>query len=263
MTERRPRSVVVTGGGRGIGAALARAYAAPGVTLLLIGRDRDGLTAVATDCMARGATAKIAALDVTDHASLAATLIGFDADFPVDVLIANAGVSGGLEPGRRAETFETAQRQLRVNLEGAVATVTPLIEPMRARRSGRIVLMSSLAALQPIGDTAAYSASKAGILVWGQALGDFLAPDGVGVSVVCPGFVTSDMSQRYGGPKPFEMSADAAAELIRRKVARGKELIAFPWPMVAAIRLGRLLPRPLLRKILARVPVEIAPDRHA
>jgi short-subunit dehydrogenase len=255
-----PKSIVVTGGGRGIGAALARAYASPGATLLLIGRDATALEAVASECRARGASVDTASIDVSDAAALEAALLAFDARRPVDVLIANAGVSGGLEDGRRMETFASAQRQIRVNLEGAVATVTPLIEPMRARKKGRIVLMSSLAALQPIGDTAAYSASKAGILAWGEALGDFLAPDGVSVTVVCPGFVTSDMSARYLGPKPFEMSADAAAALIRRRVERGTALVAFPWQMVAAIRVGRMLPRRLLRLILGRVPVTIADD---
>lgn len=255
-----PRSIVVTGGGRGIGSALARVYAGPGATLLLIGRDAAALETVAAECRARGAAVETASVDVGDAVALEKTLLAFDAAHPVDLVIANAGVSGGLEPDRRMESFATAQRQLRVNLEGAIATVTPLIEPMRARKSGRIVLMSSLAALQPIGDTAAYSASKAGILAWGEALGDFLAPDNVGVSVVCPGFVTSDMSARVSGPKPFEMSADAAAALIRRRVDSGAELIAFPWQMVAAIRVGRLLPRRLLRLILSRQPVVIADD---
>jgi short-subunit dehydrogenase len=256
-----PQSIVVTGAGRGIGAALARAYAGPGVALLLIGRDAARLDAVAGDCRALGASVETAPVDVTEPDTLARALRAFDEARPVDLLIANAGVSGGLEPGRRFETFTTAQRQLRINLEGAIATVTPLVEPMRARRRGQIALMSSLAALQPVGDTAAYSASKAGILAWGEALGDFLAPDGVRVSVICPGFVTSDMSARYGGPKPFEMSAADAAALIRRKLAAGKPLIAFPWQMVAAIRAGRALPRGLRRLVLARVPVEIAPDR--
>ncbi len=262
MIQASPQSVVVTGGGRGIGAALARAYAAPGVTLLLIGRDAERLAGTAAECRAQGAAVETAAVDVVDAEGLARVLLAFDAAHPVDLLIANAGVSGGLQDDRRMETFQSAQRQIRVNLEGAVATATPLIEPMRARRRGQIVLMSSLAALQPIGDTAAYSASKAGILVWGEALADFLAADGVGVSVVCPGFVTSDMSARYLGPKPFEMSADDAAALIRRRLARGHELIAFPWQMVAAIRVGRLLPRRLLRYILGRVPVTIAADKY-
>lgn len=228
--------------------------------MLLIGRDADRLDAVAAECAARGAAPETASIDVTDTETLGRALLAFDRAHPVDLVIANAGVSGGLEPGRRSETFETTRRQLRINLEGAAATVIPLIEPMRARKSGRIALMSSLAALQPVGDTPAYSASKAGVLAWGEALGDFLAPDGITVSVICPGFVTSDMSARYLGPKPFEMSADKAAALIRRKIARGKAVIAFPWQVVAAIRVGRVLPKAIRRMILARVPVEIAPD---
>ena len=263
MSRKEPRSIVITGAGRGIGAALARVYAGPGATLLLIGRDAGRLGEVAAECRAKGATVETASIDVTETDALAAALLAFDAAHPVDLLIANAGVSGGLEAGRRAESFETARRQLRINLEGAIATATPLIEPMRARKGGQIALMSSLAALQPIGDTPAYSASKAGILVWGEALGDFLAPDGVGVSVICPGFVTSDMSARYGGPKPFEMSADEAAALIRRKLAKGCAVIAFPWQVLAAIRFGRIVPRALRRFFLSRVPVEIAPDPHA
>lgn len=258
-----PRSIVITGAGRGIGAALAREYAAPGATLLLIGRDASRLDAVATECRAKGAAVETAAVDVTEAEPLGGAILAFDRAHPIDLLVANAGVSGGLGPGRKAESFATAQRQLRINLEGAVATATPLIEPMRARRRGRIALMSSLAALQPIGDTPAYSASKAGVIAWGEALGDFLAPSGVGVSVICPGFVTSDMSARYGGPKPFEMSAEEAAALIRRRLARGDELIAFPWQVVAAIRLGRMLPRALRRMVLGRVPVDIAPDKYA
>lgn len=263
MSGLQPKSIVVTGAGRGIGAALARVYAAPGVSMLLIGRDGARLKDVAAACEAKGAQVQVASIDVTDAPALEAALLAFDRANPVDVLIANAGVSGGLEPGRGFETFATAQRQLRINLEGAVATVTPLVEPMRARKRGRIAVMSSLAALQPVGDTAAYSASKAGVLAWGEALGDFLAPDGISVSVICPGFVTSDMSQRYLGPKPFEMSADDAAKLIRRKVDRGAAVIAFPWQIVAAIRAGRVLPRFVRRIFLSRVPVEIAPDPNA
>ncbi|RXF68531.1 SDR family NAD(P)-dependent oxidoreductase [Hansschlegelia zhihuaiae] len=262
MSVQNPRSVVVTGAGRGIGAALARAYAAQGVAMLLVGRDAGRLEGIAAECAARGAAVETAAVDVTEVERLAAALVAFDAAHAVDLVIANAGVSGGLEPQRRFETFATAQRQLRINLEGAIATVAPLVEPMRARKRGQIALMSSLAALQPVGDTAAYSASKAGILAWGEALGDFLAGDGIAVSVICPGFVTSDMSARYGGPKPFEMSADDAAALIRRKLAAQKPVIAFPWQMVAAIRVGRILPRAVRRMILGRVPVDIAPDRH-
>src|SRR5690606_12747988 len=113
-----------------------------------------------------------------------------------DILVANAGISGGRRPDGSLEDRETAVRQLRVNLEGAVNTVHALLPQMQERRSGRIVLMSSLSALRALPDAPAYSASKAGLLTYGQALRGSLRGRGVGVTVVCPGFVTSPMSRR-------------------------------------------------------------------
>ncbi|MCL5777704.1 SDR family NAD(P)-dependent oxidoreductase [Limibaculum sp. FT325] len=236
------RSVVLTGASGGIGRALAVELAAPGVAMLLTGRDADRLASAAEAARARGAEVEAAALDVTDAAALAAALAAFDAAHPVDLVIANAGISSGRPPGMAAEPPGAMRRLVEINLMGAVHTVEPLIPAMVARRCGRIALMGSLAGLRPLPDMPAYSATKAALRAWGTSLRGALAPHGVGVTVISPGFVTTPMAQRHRGLKPFEMDAARAARIIGRGLARGRPLITFPLPLAALIWLGNRLP---------------------
>lgn len=260
MTERAPGAVVLTGASSGIGAALALAYAEPGRALGLIARNKERLAATASACEARGAQVSLASLDVTEAVALAAWIRDFDAANPVEILIANAGISGGRAPDGRLETLETAVRQLRINLEGAVNTVDAVLEPMRRRGHGRLVLMSSLSGLRALPDAPAYSASKSGLLGYGAALRGSLRPEGISVTVVCPGFVTSPMSQRYLGARPGEVSAERAARIIRRGVDRGKARIVFPRHLGVAIRASHLLPTVWSDAIMRRFGFRIAPE---
>ena len=252
VTAPQATAVVVTGASHGLGAALALHDAAPGVALALIGRNSARLEEVAAACRQRGAVVEAAAIDVRDGARLGDFLRGFDARHPVAVVIANAGVEGSLAPGRASEPEAAVLAQLRINLEGAIATVSPLIEPMRARRAGRIVLISSLAALMPLADQPAYSASKAGLMAWGEALLAWLRPQGIRVTIVCPGYIATGMSDRYRGARPFQWSAERAARHIAAGAARGRAMVAFPWPLVWLIRLGRLAPRPVRAAFIDR-----------
>jgi short-subunit dehydrogenase len=118
---------------------------------------------------------------------------------------------------------------------------------MRERRRGRIVFLSSIAALAPLPDAAAYSASKAALLAYGLAMRERLRDDGIRVNVVCPGFVTTPMAADYLGWKPFEISPEDAAQRIVRGLARDRAVIAFPWPLVFAARLQQMLPERLRR----------------
>lgn len=262
MTPRPPAfaRIVLTGASGGLGAALALRLAGPGVALLLSGRDAERLSAAAAAARARGATVETAQVCVTDAAAMAAALGAFDAGGPVDLVIANAGVSSGLGPGRAPELPAAARRVVAVNLIGAMNTVEPLLPAMIARGRGRIALVSSMAALRPHPDLPAYSASKAGLRAWGTALRGWLAPQGVGVTVICPGFVTTPMSARHCGWKPFETPADRAAALIARGLARGRPLIAFPWPLALLSWLDMRLP-PALSDWAARgFAAEVRPD---
>jgi short-subunit dehydrogenase len=243
-------SAVITGASSGLGAVLARAYAAPGVALGLVARDQARLVAVAEACRGAGATVEKAAIDVADRAPLEAWLAAFDRAHPVDLVIANAGISAGPEPGRVGEDIDTTARQIAVNLLGAVHTVAPLVPAMAARGRGRIVLIASLAAYRGLPYSPGYSASKAGLRAYGEALRAQLEPFGIGVTVVCPGFFTSPMTDRWEGPTPFLISGEQAARKVKRGIDRGRRRVSFPWPMALGMRLSDMLPAALGDRIV-------------
>jgi NADP-dependent 3-hydroxy acid dehydrogenase YdfG len=210
------RSVVLTGASGGIGRALAEALAGPGVTMLLMGRDAARLAVVAEEAGRRGATVEVAGVDSRDDDAMATAILSFDSRHPVDLLIANAGVSAGLSPGRMPEAAGVSRRLMEVNYAGVLNTVEPMLPRLIARRGGQVVLVSSLAALRPQPDLPSYSATKMAVRGYGIALRGWLKAYGVGVTMVYPGFVTSPMSARHRGAKPFEMPAGQAARIIVR-----------------------------------------------
>jgi short-subunit dehydrogenase len=132
--------------------------------------------------------------------------------------------------------------------------VLPALARMRARRNGQIAIMSSLAAFRGFPGAPAYSASKAAVRAWGEALRGRHARDGVAISVICPGFVISRMTADNPFPMPMLMSAERAARIIRRGLARDRGRIAFPWPMYALVRLVATLPDRLIDPLMRRLP---------
>jgi NADP-dependent 3-hydroxy acid dehydrogenase YdfG len=254
------RRAVVTGASGGIGAALAARLAAPGAALLLTGRDGARLDAAAAAARARGAAVETARLDVTDAAAVEAALAAFEAGGPVDLVVANAGVSAGLGPGRTPEDRAASRRVWAVNGLGMLNTVEPLLPAMLSRGSGTVAIMSSLAALRPLPDMPSYSATKAAARAYGESLRGWLGPRGVRVCVICPGFVTSAMSRRHRGFKPFEIGADRAADVIARGLARGAPLITFPGALALLCWLDQRLPPGLSDRFAGGFAAEIAPD---
>jgi NADP-dependent 3-hydroxy acid dehydrogenase YdfG len=236
------RRIVLTGATGGIGRALAGELAGPGVGLLLLGRDADRLAAVAGEAGARGATVSTKVVDSRDGEAMAAAILAYDDAGPVDLVIANAGVSAGRSPGRRPEAAGVSRRLMEVNHGGVLNTVEPLLPRMQARRAGRIAIVSSLAALRPQPDLPSYSATKMAVRGYGVALRGWLKEYGVGVTMIYPGFVTSPMSIRHKGSKPFEISAAEASRIIVRGLARGRPTIAFPRLLALGCVLNMLLP---------------------
>lgn len=247
-----PRSILITGATRGIGAALAREFAAEGVFLALTGRDPHRLAEVAADCRAAGAEVDVRPIDILDRASLADWIAGVDDDHPLDLVIANAGISAGTS--RSAEEFGKVREIFATNVDGVINTLIPVVPRMRARGRGQVAIVSSIAGFRGIPGTAAYCASKAAVKVYGEGLRGQLWEDGVAINVVCPGYVVSDMTAVNQFPMPFLMPADRAARIIRRGLARNKARIVFPWPMHFAVWLMSTLPPAWTDAIMRRLP---------
>jgi short-subunit dehydrogenase len=252
LTPQNPRHVLITGGSSGIGAALAALYAAKGIRLSLHGRNRERLTHVAAMATAAGADVTIWVGDVTDAAMMAAWVQDCDQHQPIDLMIANAGISAGTRRG--GESAVQARAVFTTNVIGVINSVSPAISLMIGRRRGQIAIVSSLASFRGLAGAPSYGASKAAVRLYGEALRSEMAPHNVAVSVVCPGFVKTPMTAVNRFPMPFVMNADHAARIIRNGLARNRSRIAFPWPMYALVWLLQALPPALVDLIVARLP---------
>lgn len=233
---------------------MALDYAGPGIRLGLTGRNLERLEGVAEACRTKGATVVTKALAVDDRDAMADWLLAFDQDRPVDLVIANAGISGGTGSTPEGETDSQTRAIFAVNLAGVINTVMPLLGPMRQRGKGQIAIMASLAGFVGFPSAPAYCGSKAAVRVWGEGLRPWLAEDGIGVSVICPGYVRSRITDQNDFPMPFFMEAEKASRIIRAGLAANKARIAFPWPMVAVVRLLAMLPPAWLEPIMRRLP---------
>lgn len=219
-------NLLITGASSGIGAALAREYAASGVTLHLLARNSERLQAVANDCRSKGATVRTAIIDVTDKDAMHAYIEQADAQTPLNLVIANAGISAGT--GGTQEPPAQVENIFNVNVNGVLNTVQPAAARMVVRKAGHIAIISSLAGMRALPSCPAYSASKAAVRYYGDALRGALHADGVMVSVICPGYIHTPMTAVNDFWMPFVMSAERAARLIRCGLNRRKRRIAFP-----------------------------------
>ncbi|CDK99095.1 putative Short-chain dehydrogenase/reductase SDR family protein [Magnetospirillum gryphiswaldense MSR-1 v2] len=251
--SRRPQAILITGASSGLGQALALAYAGPGITLFLSGRDRQRLHDVADACRARKAVVHALVINVTQAVPMATWIKECDGIRPLDLVIANAGISAGTGDGG-GESADQARTIFAVNVDGVMNTVFPAIDIMRGRRHGQIAIMASLAGYRGLPGAPSYCASKAAVKAWGEGLRGLLARDGVRVSVICPGFVTTRMTAVNTFKMPFLMDADRAARIMVKGLARNRGRIAFPWPMAFGAWLSAALPDRLMGWIGARMP---------
>jgi short-subunit dehydrogenase len=249
---RDPRAILITGASSGLGAALAIAYAKAGVTLALSGRDAGRLARTAETCRLQGASVHSAIVDVADTDAIARWIAEIDDAHPLDLVIANAGISGGTGSG--GESDEQTREIFKINVDGVVNTALPALTRMAARGKGQVAIMSSLAGFRGLPGAPAYCASKAAVRIWGEALRGEYASRGVHVNVICPGYVETPMTSVNKFPMPFLMPPDRAAQIMKRGLARNKARIAYPWPMYALVRLIAALPQAVMDPLVARLP---------
>lgn len=248
--NRVPSAILITGATSGMGRALAINYAARGVVLCLQGRDEIRMDTLAIICRARGAIVETALFDVRDRERLVAWVRETEARHALDLVAICAGININIGPEGAGEKWDEVEALININITAAMATVDAIVPSMRARRTGQIALFSSLAAYHGLPITPAYSASKAAMRAYGQALRGWLAPSGVWVNVIMPGFVDSHMCGEFPGAKPFRWTAERAAKHIARALSHNVANVSFPFPLNFGSWYLSTLPQVIAEKLI-------------
>jgi NAD(P)-dependent dehydrogenase (short-subunit alcohol dehydrogenase family) len=242
--------IAITGASSGLGRALAIAYAHPGATLHLCGRDAGRLAEVAATCRSLGADVTETLADVTDRQAVESWINGCGR---LDLVIANAGISAGPGAGNM-ESPAQIQAIFATNVYGVFNTASPAIAAMQGQAlgpngdRGRIVIVGSIAGLIALPTTPSYSAAKAAIDFWVRATEPNLAKEGIALTLVRPGFIRTPMTARNPYRMPGLMDSDRAAAIIRAGLAAGRPRITFPYWFSLLARFGNMMPKSIFNR---------------
>ena len=232
-------NVFLTGASSGLGEALARHYAREGAVLGLVARRGEVVEKLAASL---GTPCEVFAADVRDVAAMREAGREFIARRGVpDVVIANAGISIGNLTNEPSDV-EVFREILDTNVLGMVNTFQPFVEAMRARGSGKLVGIASVAGIRGLPGATGYSASKAAAIRYLEGLRVELKRSGVKVVTIMPGYVATAMTAKNPYRMPFIITADDAARRFARVIASGKRQAIVPWPMAIVGRLLHVLP---------------------
>ncbi len=246
------KNIVITGATSGLGKALAIAYAAHGVRLFLFGRNASAMEEISKLCQARGAVVQWCIADVRDKEAMERHLNEITTQCEVDLVIANAGISASTAQG--LESAEQTRQVFATNLDGVLNTLLPLIPVMKQAKGGQIAIVSSLASYVPLPSCPAYSASKAAVRFYAEALRGVLAPYNVGVTAITPGYIKTPLTDVNTFPMPFLMSAEKAADIIKTRLRSNPCRIAFPFALYAVITLLGMLPKWMVEIVVNKLP---------
>jgi short-subunit dehydrogenase len=237
--------VFITGASSGIGQALAARFYDAGFDLALVARRTAEIESWARDRQISDDRYRIYSADVAQTDSIVAAGIACITQQGVpDVVIANAGISIGIDTAERSD-LEVLARTFATNNIGLAATFHPFVAAMVQRGSGRLVGIGSVAAIRGLPGHGAYCASKAGVVAYCESLRGELRASGVKVVTVCPGYIDTPLTQgnRYG--MPFLMEANEFADQAFRTIQSGISYRVIPWQMGVIAKLMRLLPNAL------------------
>src|SRR5262245_3849803 len=247
------KRVLITGGGHGLGRALAHRFAAAGASVVVTDRDPGRAEAVASEL---GAAAY--PLDVTDAGQVASVRERVLADRgPIDVLVNNAGVVFGGEFGQIP--LDRHRATVDVNLTGVLIVTHAFLGDLAARPAAHVVNVASASAIVPLPLAASYAATKAAVLAFSDSLREELRLAGrrhVGVTAVCPSYIDTGM---FAGARPARLtwllSADAVAAASVRAVERGRGFVLLPWTARLLYAVGGVLPRAAYHRLCGRLGV--------
>ena len=244
-------AVFITGASSGIGRAFAQHYAQAGHTLGLVARRSERLNEL---CAQIPGHHHAYSLDVTDRAALHQAAHDFQqAVGEVDTVIACAGVSAGTLT-QCQEDFAVFEYLFAVNVFSTMATFEPFIESMRRAGTGTLVGISSVAGVRGLPGAGAYSASKAAVTTYCESLRVELAPQGISVVTLAPGYVVSEMTAQNPYRMPFLLPAETFVRRAARAIDAKRRYTVIPWQMGVISRLMRILPNALYDRLAVNAP---------
>jgi len=244
-------AVFITGASSGLGAALAKQYAAQGHTLGLLARRRDRLHEIASSLPGRH---YLYVVDVQDRDELHAAAYNFIEQVgEVDVVIACAGISAGTLT-EEADDFAVFKAIFETNVMATVSTFEPFVPQMIKRRAGTLVGIASVAGVRGLPGAGAYSASKSAVTTYCESLRLELKPHNVGVVTIAPGFIRTEMTEKNPYHMPFLMDAEVFATKALAAIQQKKSYVVIPWQMGVVGKLLRLLPNWLYDRLAVNGP---------
>jgi short-subunit dehydrogenase len=263
-----PTTVLITGASSGIGAGLAREFVRRGLRVVLVARRAEQLEALAKELRAAGGQASAHRGDVTVDGDIARVVAELGAQGVVpDIVVANAGF--GVAGNVQRLTLADYQRQIDTNVYGVLRTLYETLDALRAKR-GRFVIMGSVAGYISISGSSAYAMSKFAVRALAEALHGDLRGAGVGVTLVSPGYVDSDIRRvdNRGGLHPhvedpipgwLRMKTEVAARIMARGILRGRKEVVVTFHARVIIAFTQHL-RGLARFLLSRGAVPARPE---
>ena len=261
----KDKTVLITGGSRGLGLVLARQFAREGARLVICARDEEELERARMDLEKRGTEVMVAPCDVTNWQEVVDMVVAIDRRFgPIDVLVNNAGVIqvGPLE----VMTHDDFELAMQAHFWAPLNTIMAVLPSMRQRKSGRIVNISSIGGKVSVPHLVPYSASKFALVGLSKGLRAELAKDGIVVTTICPGLMRtgSPRNADFKGKHRFEyawfsisdgmpllsVSAENAARQVVNACKRGRAELVISIPAKVAVLFESLFPE-MMAHVLA------------
>mgnify|MGYP002628929860 CR=1 FL=1 len=237
--------ILITGASSGLGAELARQYATSDVELVLLARREQNLLSLKNELNEKCKNIQIIAVDVTEFTLLQEKIkaMGY-----VDMVILNAGISLGHKGD--IPTIEQFKNLYDVNVLSNHAILEILLPLFRAKHSGKIVFISSLASLFSMPTSKVYSSSKRALNAYAEGIRYKYKPFGVKVITILPGFIKSEMTDKNEFNMPFILKTKEGVNRIKNAIESGKEFYAFPFRFYLIIRVLNIFPSLLREKIV-------------
>jgi short-subunit dehydrogenase len=247
------KNILISGASSGIGKALAIEFSDNEINLFLTARNEERLIETKKICEKNGSKVFYKIINVKDKEELKNWINFCDENYKIDLVIANAGISSGTS---FINDEEEIYNIFDTNIFGVLNTIEPLIPNMIKRKNGQIAIISSMSSFFGLSSCIAYSASKACVSSYGEALRGYLKNFNIGVSIVCPGFIKTPLTDKNKFPMPFLMPVEKASKIIKNGIEKNKGMIAFPFCIYFVLKLLKILPFSWSNFILSKLPTK-------